>query len=56
VDELTCAEAIEKIRIDMEPLPFVIDRWTACGRAAPIRARMGTFGNGANRPLRRLPR
>ncbi len=25
VDELTCAEAIEKIRIDMEPLPFVID-------------------------------
>ena len=25
VDELTCAEAIEKIKIDMEPLPFVID-------------------------------
>jgi len=25
VDELTCAEAIEKIRVDMEPLPFVID-------------------------------
>ena len=23
VDELTCAEAIEKIEIDMEPLPFV---------------------------------
>ena len=23
VDELTCAEAIEKIKIDMEPLPFV---------------------------------
>jgi xanthine dehydrogenase molybdenum-binding subunit len=22
---LTCAEAIEKIKIDMEPLPFVID-------------------------------
>ena len=25
VDELTCAEAIEKIKIDMEPLPFVVD-------------------------------
>jgi CO/xanthine dehydrogenase Mo-binding subunit len=25
VDELTCAEAIEKIIIDMEPLPFVVD-------------------------------
>jgi CO/xanthine dehydrogenase Mo-binding subunit len=25
VDELTCAEAIEKIEIDMEPLPFVVD-------------------------------
>ena len=25
VDELTCAEAIEKIHIDIEPLPFVID-------------------------------
>ncbi len=25
VDELTCAEAIEKIRIDFEELPFVID-------------------------------
>jgi CO/xanthine dehydrogenase Mo-binding subunit len=25
VDELTCAEAIEKIRIDFEQLPFVID-------------------------------
>ncbi len=25
VDELTCAEAIEKIKIDFESLPFVID-------------------------------
>jgi len=25
VDELTCAEAIEKVKVDMEPLPFVID-------------------------------
>ncbi len=25
VDELTCAEAIEKIKVDIEPLPFVID-------------------------------
>ncbi len=25
VDELTCAEAIEKIEIDMEPLPFAVD-------------------------------
>ncbi len=25
VDELTCAEAIEKIEIEMEPLPFAID-------------------------------
>ena len=25
VDELTCAEAIEKIEIDFEPLPFVTD-------------------------------
>src|ERR1700720_1778114 len=25
VDELTAAEAIEKIKIDLEPLPFVVD-------------------------------
>jgi xanthine dehydrogenase molybdenum-binding subunit len=25
VDELTCAEAIERIEIDMEPLPFAVD-------------------------------
>ncbi len=25
VDELTCAEAIERVKVDMEPLPFVID-------------------------------
>ena len=25
VDELTAAEAIEKIKIDFEPLPFVVD-------------------------------
>ncbi len=25
VDELTCAEAIERVNVDMEPLPFVID-------------------------------
>src|SRR5215472_6830856 len=25
VDELTAAEAIERIRVDLEPLPFVID-------------------------------
>jgi len=25
VDEYTAAEAIEKIRIDLEPLPFVVD-------------------------------
>src|ERR1700688_3197452 len=25
VDELTAAEAIEKIRLDLEPLPFVVD-------------------------------
>lgn len=25
VDELTCAEAIEKIKIEMEPLPFAVD-------------------------------
>jgi CO/xanthine dehydrogenase Mo-binding subunit len=25
VDELTCAEAIEKIQVDLEPLPFVVD-------------------------------
>ena len=25
VDELTCAEAIELVKVDMEPLPFVID-------------------------------
>src|SRR6185503_5872865 len=25
VDELTAAEAIERIRVDLEPLPFVVD-------------------------------
>ena len=25
VDELTCAEAIERVKVDLEPLPFVID-------------------------------
>ena len=41
VDELTCAEAIEKIKIDMEPLPFV-DRSAgepAAGRPEPARGR-----------------
>ena len=41
VDELTCAEAIEKIKIDMEPLPFV-DRSAgqpAAGRPESARGR-----------------
>jgi len=35
VDELTCAEAIEKIKIDMEPLPFVVDALEALRPGSP---------------------
>ncbi len=35
VDELTAAEAIEKIRIDLEPLPFVIDPLDTLRPAGP---------------------
>ena len=44
VDELTAAEAIEKIRIEFEPLPFVVDPLDSCGPAARIRARTATSG------------
>ena len=50
VDELTCAEAIEKIRIDLEPLPLSSTRWRACAPAAPIRTRMAMCGCGTRIP------
>jgi xanthine dehydrogenase molybdenum-binding subunit len=35
VDELTAAEAIEKIKIDLEPLPFVVDPLVSLRPGAP---------------------
>jgi len=36
VDELTAAEAIEKIRVDFEPLPFVVDPLVSLRPADPM--------------------
>jgi CO/xanthine dehydrogenase Mo-binding subunit len=47
VDELTAAEAIEKIKIDIEPLPFVIDPLDALRPGGP-NPRVG--GNTWHRP------
>ena len=35
VDEYTAAEAIEKIDIEFEHLPFAVDPWIRCARADP---------------------
>jgi xanthine dehydrogenase molybdenum-binding subunit len=40
VDEWTAAEAIEKVEVDFEPLPFVIDPLIACVPTAGMRALM----------------
>ncbi len=59
VDELTAAEAIEKIRIDFEPLPFVIDPLETLRPGGPnprpegniwVQARVGTAAAGAPPP------
>ena len=42
VDELTAAEAIEKIRVDFEPLPFVVDPLVSLRPGGP-NAREGNF-------------
>ncbi len=65
VDELTAAEAIEKIEIEFEPLPFVgrPDRESAAGqreRAHPgqrldASASSGHAGNRRGRPRRAPP-
>jgi len=49
VDELTAAEAIEKIEIDFEPLPFVIDPLETLRPVVPTRERMATSGRGPRR-------
>ena len=41
VDELTAAEAIEKIQIDFEPLPFVVDPLETPAARRPERANRG---------------
>src|ERR1700727_139931 len=46
VDELTATEAIEKIQIDFEPLPFVIDPLETLRRGTPTRRRDATVGTG----------
>ena len=38
VDELTAAEAIERIRLEVEPLPFVVDPLESLRPAGPQRA------------------
>ena len=55
VDELTAAEAIEKIQIDFEPLPFVVDPLDTLRPAGPIRERMATSGFGRRHRLRHRP-
>ena len=54
VDELTCAEAIEKIKVDMEPLPFVIDPLDTLRPGGAIRTGMETPGCGQPHPRLRL--
>jgi aerobic-type carbon monoxide dehydrogenase small subunit (CoxS/CutS family) len=44
VDEITAAEAIERIHIDFEPLPSWSIRSIRCGRAGRIRERTATSG------------
>src|SRR6202162_1410812 len=43
VDELTAAEAIEKIRIDLEPLPFVVDQLDTLRPGGPNPRTDGNF-------------
>ena len=46
VDEETAAAAIEAIRVDFEPLPFVVDPLAACAPAGPTRVPKATSGDG----------
>src|SRR3984893_4746624 len=52
VDELTAAEAIEKIQIDFEPLPFVVDPLDTLRPGGP---NPRTDGNVWTRPARQNP-
>ena len=45
VDESTAAEAIERIVVEYEPLPFVIDPLVSLGRAVRTRAPTATSGS-----------
>src|ERR1700721_3129906 len=49
VDELTAAEAIEKIEIELEPLPFVLDPLKSLRPGAPTPERQATLGPGTPR-------
>ena len=52
VDEYTCAEAIEKIKIDFERLPHVVDPLVSCVPARPTHASKAMSGSGPTRRLR----
>jgi CO/xanthine dehydrogenase Mo-binding subunit len=55
VDELTAAEAIEKIKIDLEPLPFVVDPLVSLRPGGPnAQGRTATSGSASR--LRRQNR
>ncbi len=43
VDELTAAEAIERIKIDYEPLPFCVDPLESLRPGGPNARRKATF-------------
>ena len=53
VDELTAAEAIEKIQIDFDPLPFVIDPLDTLGPVVPTPEPKETSGCPLRHPRRR---
>lgn len=52
VDETTAQEALEKIRVDYEPLPFVIDPLESLHPDGPSASAHGNVGNRSGFPLR----
>src|SRR6202790_4245393 len=50
VDEVTAADAIEKIRLDLEPLPFVVDPLVSLRPGGPNGERGGNFWGGGPQP------
>ncbi len=52
VDELTAADAIEKIKISYQPLPFVVDPLVSLRPGGPNARTDGTYGCGPPMPPR----